>query len=61
MDEQKRFVTAYQAAQLLLADLREVQCKTDSLAIEELALGMIRDVVEISRVLGRLGRKQGCA
>lgn len=52
--ERERLTKAHQAAQLLLADVREVHAKTDSVAIEELATGIIEQVVNISRLLGRL-------
>jgi hypothetical protein len=54
MDERERLTKAHQSAQQLLSDLREVQAKTDDLAIEELMLIGLEDVAKISRWLGRL-------
>lgn len=57
-NEKERLTKAHQAAQLLLADVREVHAKTDSVALEELAVGMIEQVVNISRVLRRLSEQK---
>jgi hypothetical protein len=39
--ERERLTKAHHAAQLLLADAREVHAKTDSVALEELMIGVI--------------------
>ena len=57
-NERERLTKAHQAAQLLLADVREVCVKTDSLALEELAIRMIEQVADISRLLGRLSEQK---
>ena len=61
MDEKEieRLTKTHHTAQFLLGDLREVQAKTDSVAVEvKLMLGYIGQVTEISRVLGRLVPRQ---
>jgi hypothetical protein len=57
-NERERLTKAHQAAQLLLADVREVYAKTDSVALEELASVMIQQVASISRLLGRLSEQK---
>lgn len=58
VNEKERLTKAHQAAQLLLADVREVHGKTDSVAVEELAVGIIEHVVNISRILRRLSEQR---
>ena len=53
-DERKRLAKAHQSAQQLLADVREVQARTSSVAVEELMLTAIEQLARISRLLGRL-------
>jgi hypothetical protein len=57
-NEQERLTKAHQSAQLLLADVRNIQAKTDSVALEELMLGAIEQVATISRLLGRLSEQK---
>jgi len=57
-NERERIVKAHQAAALLLADLREVQAKTDFIALEELMLDSIDQVAKISRRLGRIAEQK---
>jgi hypothetical protein len=56
--ERERIVKAHQAASLLLADLREIQAKTDSVALEELMLEAIEHVAKLSRKLGRIAEQK---
>ena len=55
--ERKRLTKAHQAAQLLLADLREVHAKTDNVALDELMVNVITQVTNISRLLKRLSEQ----
>ena len=55
--ERERLTKAHQSAQLLLADVREVHAKTDSVALEELMMGTIEQVAKISRLLERLSEQ----
>jgi len=57
-NERERLTKAHQCAQLLLADVREVHAKTDSVALEELMVNAITDVVNISRLLKRLSEQK---
>jgi hypothetical protein len=50
----ERLEKAHQAAQLLLNDLRDIHSKTQCVAIEELTLPLIKQVANLSRLLGRL-------
>jgi hypothetical protein len=52
--EKERLTKAHQAAQLLAADLREVLTRTNSVALEILAIEMLEEVVKISQRLHRL-------
>ena len=56
--ERERIVKSHQAASLLLADLREVQAKTDSVALEEMILDSIEQVAKLSRRLGRIAEQK---
>ena len=56
--ELERLTKAHQTAQLLLADAREVHAKTDSVALEELMIGVITQVTDISRLLKRLSEQR---
>jgi len=53
-NERERLTKAHQCAQLLLADVREVLAKTDSVAVEELMVTVITQVTSIGRTLKRL-------
>ena len=57
-DERERFQKAHHAAQLLLADIREIHAETDCVAIEELMFPLIEQVANISRLLGRLASQK---
>jgi hypothetical protein len=57
-NDKERLVKAHQAAQLLLADVREVHAKTNSVAVKELAEGIIEQVARISQLLGRLAEQR---
>ena len=57
-NERERLAKAHQSAQLLLQDVRDIQAKTDSVAIEELMLATIQEVAKISRLLGRLSEQK---
>ena len=52
--EKERLTKAHQAGQLLVADLREVMVKTDSVSLEILAIDMLEVVTRISQRLYRL-------
>jgi hypothetical protein len=52
--ERERLEKTHHAAQLLLADVREIHAKTDSVAMEELMFPLIGQVANIERMLGRL-------
>lgn len=54
--ETERLIKAHKSAQMLLADIRIIHAKTDSVAVEELMINTIEQVVAISRLLGRLER-----
>ena len=56
--ERERLTKAHHAAQLLLADAREVHAKTDSVALEELMIEVITQVTNISRLLRRLSEQR---
>jgi hypothetical protein len=56
--ERQRLTKAHQSAQQLLADVREVHGKTDSMAVEELMTHTLQQVVEISRLLRRLSEQR---
>ena len=56
--ERERIVKTHQAAALLLADLREVQAKTDCIALEEMMLEAIEQVAKLSRKLGRIAEQK---
>ncbi len=57
-NERERLTKAHQCAQLLLADVREVHAKTDSVALEELMVNIITQVTSISRLLKRLSEQK---
>lgn len=57
-NERERLEKAHHTAQLLLADVRAICSKTDSIAVEELMLTTIEQVANISRLLGRLASQQ---
>ena len=57
-NEQERLTKAHQSAQLLLGDVRDIQAKTDSVALEELMLAAIEQVANLSRLLGRLSEQK---
>ncbi|MGA2257119.1 MAG: hypothetical protein ABSG53_20900 [Thermoguttaceae bacterium] len=57
-NERERLIKAHQCAQLLLADVREVHAKTDSVALEELMVNIITQVSSISRLLSRLSEQK---
>ena len=56
--ELERLTKAHQTAQLLLADAREVHAKTDSMALEELMIGIITQVTDIGQLLKRLSEQR---
>jgi hypothetical protein len=53
-NERERLEKAHHSAQLLLADIREIHAKTDSVAMEELVFPHIEVIANLSRLLGRL-------
>lgn len=57
-NERERLTKAHHSAQLLLADVRDIQAKTDSVAVEELMLATIEQVANIRRLLGRLSEQK---
>ena len=57
-DERERLHKAHHAAQLLLADVRDIHAKTDSVAIEELMFPHIEQIANLSRLLGRLASQK---
>jgi hypothetical protein len=57
-NERERLTKAHQAALLLLADVREVHAKTNSIALEELMINAIEQIASISRLLKRLSEQQ---
>ena len=56
--ERERIVKAHQAASFLLSDLREIQAKTDCIALEEMMLDSIEQVAKMSRRLGRIAEQK---
>ena len=56
--EHERLIKAYQAAQLLASDLREVMTKTDRVSLEILAIDMIEQVQQVSQRLNRLANAE---
>jgi hypothetical protein len=54
--ERERLTKAHQSARQLLADVRDLHAQTENVALEELALKLIEQVAEISRLLGRLSK-----
>lgn len=56
MMEQERLKKAWQSAQVLLKDLRDVYARTDDVALEILLDKQIEKVCEISQILNRLKR-----
>lgn len=57
-DERERLEKAHHAAQLLLADIREIHAKTDCVVMEELIFLHIEPVANLSRLLGRLASQK---
>jgi hypothetical protein len=57
-NERERLTKAHQAAQLLLSDVKEVYSKASSVALEELMMGTIDQIANITRLLGRLSEQQ---
>jgi hypothetical protein len=55
--ERERLTKAYQTAQLLLADVREVHAKAISVAMDELMIGVVAQVANICRLLKRLSEQ----
>ncbi len=55
--EHERLTKAHQTAQLLLADVREVHAKADSVAMDELMIGVVAQVANITRLLKRLSEE----
>jgi hypothetical protein len=53
-NERERLEKAHHSAQLLLADIREIHAKTDSMVMEELVFPHIEVIANLSRLLGRL-------
>ena len=53
-----RFKKAHALAQLLLDDIRDVHSKTNSIAVEELMVSAIEQVVNLSRLLNRLSSQR---
>jgi hypothetical protein len=56
--ELERLTNAHQTAQLLLADAKEVYSKTNSVALEELMMGTIEQIANITRLLKRLSEQK---
>ncbi len=57
-DERERLQKAHHAAQLLLADIREIYSKAESVILEELIFPHIEQVANIERMLGRLSAQK---
>ena len=57
MSELERLTKAEQTAGQFLADLREVHCKTDNVALEEIMIEAIDSTVKILRRLRRCGEQ----
>lgn len=55
--ELERLTKAHQTSQLLLSDIREIQAKTDCVALEELMLTAIGQVGNLCQLLGRLSKQ----
>ncbi len=56
--ERERLTKAHQTAQLLLADVREVHAKANDVAMDELMIGVVAQVANISRLLSRLAEQE---
>ena len=56
--DRERLTKAHQTAQLLLADVREIHAKADSVAMDELMIGVVAQVANISRLLKRLSEQE---
>jgi hypothetical protein len=57
-NERERLEKAHQTTQVLLADVRDIHGKTNSIALEELMTPLIGQIASISRLLGRLATQK---
>ncbi len=57
-NERERLEKAHHAAQLLLADIRDIYANAESVILEELIVPHIKQVANIERMLGRLSAQK---
>jgi hypothetical protein len=57
-NERERLEKAHHSAQLLLADIRDIYAKADSVILEELIFPHIGQIANIERMLGRLASQK---